>query len=345
MAEAQGQAAPAQAPAATSDPIVASIQAKLDAETAPPKEPAKAPTETQETVPDGEAQPAEEAQPEENKQVEGQDAPADKQMAEIPLDQLEAIELEVTTKGEDGKDVVEKPTIKELREGYMRQKDYSRKTAEVARQREEVGKSVRQAVEGERSQYMKNLQELQTAFIETAAPELKNVDWNALATNDAFEYVRLQNRANQIGQVLSKIQEKQKEVSAKYAEEQKAALAEVAKKSRATLEADIPNFNDSLYQTLMKAGEDVGYKPEEVATWVDARAIKLLHKAYLYDQLKAGKPSADKKVVTAPKVVKPGASQAVTAPQQRYGDAMKRLGKSGRVEDAADAIRAKIFGS
>lgn len=334
MPEAQGQAVPAAAP-----DIVQSIQAKLNLEQ--PKEPqAQAPAPAE-----GEPQPVQEpeAQPEAPK-VEGEDAPKEDApaAAEIPLDQLEAIALEVTVKGEDGKDIVEKPTVKELREGYMRQKDYSRKTAEVARQREEVGTQIRQAVEGERTQYAKQLQELQTVILEAVAPELKDVNWNHLATNDPFKYVELRNRADQVTHTLSKVQQAQAELLAKQQTEQKEANLKVAAKTLEKLSADIPGWSPALYQSLLKSGEALGYKHEEVANWIDDRAIKLLYKAYQYDQLKAEKPTADKKVVTAPKVVKPGAASTATQAQSKYGEAMKRLGNSGRIEDAADAIRAKL---
>src|SRR3990167_3656548 len=132
MPEAQGQAKAA-------DPVSV-IEGMLNAESAQGDLPLVAKAEAK---PEGDA-PAEviaeetpdEVPAEDNKTVEGEDAPADVPMAEIPLDQLEAIALDVKTKGEDGKDVVEKLTVKELREGYMKGKDYSRKTAEVARQRE-----------------------------------------------------------------------------------------------------------------------------------------------------------------------------------------------------------------
>lgn len=323
----EGQAAPT---AAQPDPVAA-IQSILDAETAPEQ---KAPTE-------GDPQPeAQEAPPEENRQVEGEEAQADAP-AEIPLDQLEAVELEVTVKGEDGRDVVEKPTVKELREGYMRQKDYSRKTAEVARQREEVGEKVRQAVESERSQYLKNLQEMQTLVLETAAPELKDVNWNDLAKNDPFKYVELRNRADQITNVLSNLQAKQTEVSTKQQADQKEATTKAASKALEVLQAEIPGWGVPLYQSLLKAGERLGYKHEEVSAWTDPRAIKLLHKAELYDQLKAGKPQPGAKVSTPPKVIKPGAS-TVSQSQQRNSEAMKRLQDSGRVEDAAAVIRARM---
>lgn len=301
-----------------------------------------APTQAAPESPPGEQAPEPEAPAGPNKEVEGEDAPADAPAGEIPLDQLESIALEVTIKGEDGKDVVEKPTVKELREGYMRQKDYSRKTAEVARQREELGEKTRLAIDGERKQYVQQIQQLHDVLLETVAPELKNVDWNHLAQNDAFEYVRLRNRADQINQALSTIQGKAKEVTSKQEAEQKKARTEIATKARAQLEADIPGFNDALYQSLMKSGEKFGYKPEEIATWVDARAIKLLYAATQGQQAAPAKPSVDKKVVTVPKVVRPGASAENSQAQQRHASAMKQLQSSGTIQDAAAVLRARL---
>jgi len=333
-----GQAAPAAAALPNLDPVAA-IQSILDAESAPPevKQPA---------VPDeGEVQPpVEETPPEVNKQVEGDEAPPEDAPAEaeIPLDQLEAIELEITVKGDDGKDVVVKPTIKELREGYMRQQDYSRKTAEVARQREEVGTQVRQAVESERGQYLKTLQELQSVVLATVAPELKDVNWSDLAKTDPFKYVELDNRRKEITTVLTELQARQKEESDKQQVDRKTENEKAAVKALETLQTDIPGWSPTLYQSLLKAGQDLGYKREEVANWIDPRAIKLLHKAYQFDQLKAGKPLPGQKTATVPKVLKPGARAATSQAQQAHGEAMKRLQDSGRVEDAAAVIRARL---
>jgi len=341
--EGQAAVAPAsaaQAPAAA-DPV-SRIQAMLTAETAPPpkaeEQPNDAPPpESEEEVPAGpnKGKEGDEAPPEEQQQEEETGA-----VAEIPMDQLEAIELEVTVKGDDGKDVVEKPTIKELRQGYMRQKDYQRKTAEVARQREEVGEKVRQGIESERTQYVQNLQVLEAALIETAAPELQNVDWNSLAQNDAFEYVRLQNRAQQITSAVNSVRAKIKEVSDKQAAEQQIATKQRAAKAVERLEQNIPGWNDTLYQTLIKSGETYGFAPQEVSTWLDPRSIEVLHDAYQYRQMKAAPTT--KKVVAAPKVVRPGNANGEAQSQQRRADAFNKLQKSGGLQDAAAVIAGRI---
>jgi len=340
VVQGQGAAAPA-------DPV-AMISALLDAEKVIPD---KAPDKPA-VKPEGEAQPQGDAayEPGKNATVEGEDAPAgdgeaapDKAaVAEIPLDQLEAIELETTYKGDDGKDVTEKLPIKELRQGYMRGKDYSRKTAEVARQRDEVGMKVRQGIESERTQYANNLQQLQAMLIETVAPELKNVDWNHLAANDTYEYVRLRNRSEQITNVLNNVKQKQQEVETKREADKHESVKAEAQKTWATLESEIPGWNADLYQSALKASESLGYNQAETGAWLDARAIKLLHKAYLYDQLKAGKAPADKKVVVAPRAIAPGATPAVSKQAQQQGKALDRLRKTGKLDDLTAVIASRM---
>lgn len=309
-----GQPAPAGA-----DPV-SMIGALLDAERVTPDAP--------------EAQPATDA-PENNAQVEG-DVPDDKAaVAEIPIEQLEAIELEVTHKGDDGKDVTAKLPIKALREGYMRQADYQRKTADLARQREQATEAVRQGVQGERTQYLQNLQQLEAVVMETAAAELKNVNWNDLSINNPFEYVRLQNRQNEVNQTLNNIRTKQQEVRTKQDADTRQAKEQAAHKTWATLETDIPGWSNDLYEAAMKATESVGFNPGESKQWLDAKAIKLAYKAHQYDLLQAGKPAADKKVINVPKVIKPGATATASPTAQKRSDALTRLNKSGKVDDLA----------
>lgn len=280
-----------------------------------------------------------------NAQVEGDGQETEDeqvQTAEIPLDQLEAIELEVKYKGDGDKDIVEKLPIKALREGYMRQQDYSRKTAEVARQREEVGEKARQAIDSERNAYQQSLNQLQALVAEVVAPELKDVNWNHLAANDPYEYVRLDNRRKQITETLASIKSKGEELTQKQTAERSQALRKVASDARARLEADIPDFNDGLYKSIMESATTVGYKMDEVAQWVDPRAIKLAHKAFLYDQLKAAPAPTGKKVVVAPSATKPGTTSAVPQQVQRKTKALETLRKSGRVDDLAAVIASQM---
>lgn len=337
-----GQAA---APAAQATPE-AKIAAMLNAENAPPpKEDAAPPADeiadpTGERAVEGDSPPAGEAPAPEDQQEEEKGA-----VAEIPLEQLEAIELEVKEWEKDGKERTQKKrTIKELREGYMRLDDYSRNVQDVAKQREKLGEESRQAIDGERNKYVQDLVVLQATLEATVAPELKDVNWNQLAASDAFEYVRLQNRSNQINQAKATIQARIKEVMDKQAADNQAATRERAQKARAALEQNIPGWNDALYQSLMKAGETYGYKAEEVGSWLDPRSLQVLHDAYQFRQSKEKltPPPASKKVVVPPKVIRPGAASTQTVKSQQNQEAMKRLQGSGRINDAAAVIASRL---
>ena len=305
------------------------ISALMDAERVTPDAP--------EATPEPEAQPEGDAEaPAENAQIEGDDAEPEKgAVAEIPLDQLEAIELEVTYKGDDGRDVTEKLPVGKIKEGFMRQADYQRKTAEVARQREQAQELVRQGVAGERAQYLQQLQSLEAVVMETAAAELKNVNWNDLAQNNPFEWTRLQNRQMEVNNTLNSIRAKQTETRTKMDVDQRLVAQTTAQKTWATLQAEIPGWNEQVYQEALKAGEAVGYTATETAQWLDAKAIKLLHKLSTLEKLQASKPNVDKKVVNVPKVVKPGATPASSPQATRRNEALQRLNKSGRVDDLA----------
>lgn len=315
----------------------------------PPQPEQPAPAEApQPEKPEGEAaaQPEAPAEPQPNQQVEGEAKQPDAATQEIPLDTLLAIPLETTVKGEDGADVVQKLSIKELQQGYMRQADYSRKTAEVARQRESVSDEIRKSVESERAAYYQTLQTLQEVVISSVDTELKTANWSELAANDPATYVRLDNRRKEIDRVLGELTAKQQEVLRQRDAERAKVRREQATKSVEVLEKKIPGWNDAHYQKLMKAAQDYGYKPDEVGEWVDHRAFEVLHDAYQYRQMKATqKPDAplkDNRVVTVPKVVKPGPAAPATAAKSREAEAMKQLQKRGSVVDAAAVIKARM---
>lgn len=332
--------------------IIGRLDSILAAEKAPPAQ--QPPPQEPAAHVQAEAPPAEEPQGEEppapNKQVEGEEPPPEeRQAAEIPLDELEAIELEVPLKGSDGKESAEKRTIKELRDGYLRQQDYSRKTQELATQREQLQTETRKAVEAERINYVKELQTLSEMVDEVAATELQGVNWAQLSQTDPFEYVRLDNRRKQFESAKVTIKSKQQELIAKHESERKAALREQAGKARAQLEAEIPGWNDNLYQSLLKTGvEKFGFRGDEVASWVDPRLIKLLHAAQegtkSKEQTKVETPAPAKRVVVPPRALKPGAQTQGAQGQQRHMDAMKRLQGSGKIDDAAAVIRARLGG-
>jgi len=288
-------------------------------------------------APSPQAEPAPEPQAAE---PEKQDQPQEEAPGETIEFDYEAPIFEVTVKGDDGADQSVKLSLKDLQSGYMRQADYTRKTQEVSKMREEARTQIDRAAQEAQQQYVNQLQVMQAMIGQLVAPELKNVDWQKLASEDPAEYVRLSSKAQQVQGMFGQMQQQQQQFMQQQQEQQKAAMAEAVEKSVDTLKREIPGWNQEVYQTILKGGLDYGFSQEELNGVVDARVIKLLHDASKYRQLQA-KPIAEKRAVVVPKVVKPGSKQTANPQAKVADDAATRLRKSGRVEDAAALFLAR----
>ena len=272
-------------------------------------------------------------EPAETEEAPAEEATQPEEEVEIDPDE-KWIDVEEVVEG-GGKEV-KKYSLNELKAQRMMQADYQRKTAELARQREEVQQSLRQGIEKEREQYKQALDVQQKLVWSLAAQDLQNADMDKLATEDPAEYIRVQNRLNKFNQVIQGIQAEQQKLAQQELEHlQKDVLPKAAEQ----IQRDIPNWGPEVKQTLIKTGMDYGFSQEELHAVVDPRVIKVLHDAYQYQQYKAQKPIADKKVVAKPKVLKPGTKQVV---KDDGGDAMKRLKQTGRYQDAAEAILKRL---
>lgn len=276
---------------------------------------------------------------EETTQQEAQQEPEEPQEQAQPEKEAELIEIdpdaklfevEVTTEG--GEKKTEKLSLSELKSQRMMQADYQRKTAELARQREEVQVQIRQGIESTQKQYMEALQAQEALIWNAVAPELQKVDWDKLAVEDPAQFVQMSNRATKMQQSIQAIQaERQRLVQ----QDQNYKREVLAPKANEELRRDIPNWDLNRYQSLLKTAiDDYKFKPEEVNEIVDPRMMKVLNDAYEFRQIKSQKSIADKKVLEKPRNMKPGAREAPQVNQ----DSFKRLRQSGQIQDAASVI-------
>jgi len=336
--------------------ILASIHKKLNREplAAAPKQAAPLPTPaTPPNVPlnldePQIAQPADAA-------VTG-DQPGDAQLPEGGIAEGDAPVVEagalpptirVTIKDEEGKDVEQDLPVDEVRSGYMRHADYTRKTQALAKERavipQKVAESERVATEA-RTQFTQALQNLQQFVVHAAAPELQQVNWNQLSQENPTEYVRLKQRAEQVNATLTQIQSYQRQVAAQAEAQQKKADREKALAAKETLNREIPGgWNDDLYVKIQKgAVNNYGYTPEEFGMIVDARTIIMANDAIKYRELISGKPIAQQKVAQAPLAVRPGAAPTQTEKNQTQVQKARDVArKSGSVDDAVALMQAK----
>jgi hypothetical protein len=236
-----------------------------------------------------------------------------------------------------GKDEVEVP-LDELLKGYSRTADYTRKTQEVAEQRKAV-EAERQRIEEAnklRDVYAERLKVIEQML---SQPE-KAEDLASLKENDPIGYaVRVAEQSEKEKQLAAVRTEQQRiaqQQQAEQSERLKAHLAAEAEK----LQSAIPEFADPAKREVIKNdvrnyAKQIGFTDEELAQVYDSRAVLALYKAAQYDKLVANKTEATKKVVQAPRMMRPGSFTPEARESQEVKKTRDVLRKSGRKDDAA----------
>lgn len=240
----------------------------------------------------------------------------------------------------DGEEV--EVTLAELRNGYSRTADYTRKATALANERKMLQAEV-ESIRNERAQYEQLLPALQQQLEQAAAAE---PDWDSLYDEDPIEAARLErhwrkSREEQT-QKLNAIRAEQQRLAQENAKEQQRAMAAFIEAERAKLPEVIPEWKNQ--ETLVREVNDLrnwavsqGLSEQEVNSLQQAAHIAILRKAMLFDKgaknVAESKAPATKKVA---RIVKPGSKGTqVSTGSTEVKRASQRLARSGRIADAA----------
>jgi hypothetical protein len=256
---------------------------------------------------------------EESAQVEAQASQEDQ-----PEDDGEEVEYEGATY----------KVPKELKDALLRQSDYTRKTQDVAKQRQTY-----EALETA----LKQEQQFHSAAFDVAAEakalegQIKRfdaLDWSQLADSDPTEFLKLDRAYRALQQQhASKVQEAQ-QAYAQAQEAGKQRLQTLAAKAHDELTRDIKGWGKDLQAKLAESGKGYGFSDQELAALIDPRYVKVLHDAHQWRALQAGKTTVQKKVLTAKPVSAPSARTAQSSAQNtKMADARARQKKSGSTAD------------
>mgnify|MGYP003636568939 FL=1 len=106
------------------------------------------------------------------------------------------------------------------------------------------------------------------------------------------------------------------------------------------LKKAIPEFGDATKATkmkekLVKQGISEGYSADEISGIVDHRAMKVLHKAMMYDQMVAGNGDVQAKLKKARPLMKAGTKKLPDSAAKKQRQQLSKLKKSGSIHDAA----------
>jgi len=294
-----------------------------------------------------EAQEPEEAQDEAEETeatYEEADDEAEESDPDEEYDNEEVIEQElpddlVIKVKDDGKEL--EVTLDELRKGYSRYSDYTRKTQALAEERKSF-QGEAEAIRMERAQYAELLPALKAQLEVQSDAE---PDWDNLYNEDPIEAARLERHWNKSRQErvakLQAINTEQQRIAEEMAREQQRALADIVQSERAKLTEVIPEWKDE--STMQSEAKELrewainnGFSERDLSALVQASHVSILRKAMMFDKgsKKVEKVKAQPRKVA--RIVRPGSSGTQVATRSTdVKNASQRLVRSGRISDAA----------
>lgn len=279
---------------------------------------------------------------EREKQPQGEEGPEVEQVAE---DAEQSVEDDADADLEDLELDGKKYRVpKELKRGFLRQDDYTRKTQELAEERKVTQSRIDNAIKMVESaeRYEKQIGFIAAIDAELAQFDqqtllrLRQEDPNAYAQRVADLQLLQQHRFNAVTG-LQQLQSQHREAFNRE-------LSMLRETNEKELSRRIKGWSSDTASAVEKYALDYGFPKEQIEQAVDWKQREILWKAMQYDNLKKAKADADKRVVKPVGTVRPGSapgqqSQSAMASKQVARD---RLRKSGSMQDAAAAIKGLL---
>lgn len=222
----------------------------------------------------------------------------------------------------------EKVPVKELKLGYMRERDYRIKTQDVANK----GRTLDQL-----SNRVANTAQQIASFLANQLPDEPSPQ---LAMTNPGEYTRQKAMFDvamqQVNQILAMGGEPKQVSQQLTTEQQNQKLSEENQKLiEAFPEVAKPEGREKFFQNAFATGRDLGFSEEEMAGFDDHRYLKVIHYARLGLAAEQAKAKVMQKMNNAPPPVVKGKAQNIGAVQHRQNkEAMQRLSKTGSIKDA-----------
>jgi len=217
---------------------------------------------------------------------------------------------------------------KELKSSLMMHADYTRKTQELAHERNTIQQErerIAQEIEINRSDLQDHARLVAT---EDKLKEFEQVNWNQLSTDDPvlaqqlwIQFTQLKEARNATAQGLNaRAQQRQFEAQQ--------ATAKQIEEGRAALIRDIPNWSPELANKLRDYAVSEGWTRREIESITPAQ-VKSLHRSYVGDQLLKKQNPSSRVTAQARPITRVGGNAAVSKSPEKMTDkefaAMRRM--------------------
>ena len=260
-------------------------------------------------------------------------------------DFLKTVKAKVKVQGEESE-----VTLAEAIKGYQLESDYTRKNEAFLNQQKEW----EQQREQTQAELNAELQKAGHAFNlaqQQLTHEYSAIDWGKLQADDPSQYVikrqEFGERQAQLNQAINQATQNAQAVMEKQDAEKEVRHTEYVQQQDELLLKAIPEWSDQSVRNEQSAKVSEfllssGFTPEELASLSDHRIILMARKAMNGDKVSTEAEVAKKKVVKAPKLVKPNARQDVNQSKAAITKKLVKKAKAtGRTEDFAAVLASR----
>jgi hypothetical protein len=297
---------------------------------------------TEEVVEEAEASEEMEATEEDNSVVEGSEGELEvEEDAESSED--ESFDILGAIVEVDGEEI----TVEELKAANLRQRDYTRKTQELAEQRKTLEAQYSE-IERERAQYAQMLPALQQRLEQKE----QEPDWDTLYDTDPTMAAKAERQwrkqQDEREAQMHAVQAEQQRLQALQQQKVQQMQEQYVSQQREILPEVIPEWRDNKVAAQEATqirdfllGE--GFTEQDIGGLTNATLVKLARKAMLYDRGETRVTAAKAKPKKArAKTLRSGTKASQPRPKSDAQKAIQNAKQSGRVQDAASAIKALL---
>ena len=238
--------------------------------------------------------------------------------------------------------------LDELKKGYSRQSDYTRKTEKLSQDRKSVEEKnaeytrLNEEAKIKRDQYEKQLQIL-SEQLNINEPQ---VDMERLYREDPAEFVKQKAEQDRKKELQVAAQQEQDRIRQEKQQESEKVYSQYLDNERKLLAEKLPIYADKdkgpdFVKNLTEYAKSKGYTDQEISMLVDHRAILMLADAYRYEKIKKNASLKNKKVTKVSKVVSSSSPKVQDDSDiaRRIKSKKATLKKSGNVKDAVSVLQ------
>lgn len=242
---------------------------------------------------------------------------------------------------EDGETVRVPPKLKD---GYLRQSDYTRKTQDLASLQKQAQATLeQQQMRAQFEQFVSEDRE-RLSGLKTQLDQYKKLDWSNLSTEDYIRYKGAMDQLRDQASDLEKsIQGKEQQFQGHLAQHRRQAAANAYDFIGRHVKGFGPDSEIERSVANYAAQNGLPHEAFAQGALTFPSLAVMAYKAMQFDQLQSTKPQALAKAKAAPPVVKPGSMQAGTTHAQIVAkQARASLKKTGSLQDAARVFASRM---